>query len=61
MSKEDALKIIKDIEDKSININDKWFYHASNFDEDIYRNILINGIKSKFLRGEFGKSYSFNG
>ena len=61
MSNEDALKIIKDIEDKSININSKWFYHASNFDEGIYGNILINGIKSKFLRGEFGKSYSFNG
>lgn len=61
MNKDEIFKIIKDIEDKSINISDSWFYHASYFDEDIYKSILTSGIKSRIVRGDYGRNCCWNG
>lgn len=37
-------------EDKSIQVNDDWFFHAMNGDINILKQILCDGLKSAYLR-----------
>lgn len=60
MKIENVIKIITDIEDKDIRyISKEWYYHASKYEYDKYRNILTNGILCNYLL--MNKSSKYNG
>ena len=50
MTQEELLKLIEYIEDEDMVINPKWYYHASRYDKEKYKNILTKGILSAYLR-----------
>jgi len=53
-------EILDYIEDKDFKFNKKWFYHATNYNISIIKNILVNGIKCAYLRKE-SSSGGYNG
>ena len=55
----DIEEIIRFIEDKDFEINNSWYFHATSDNVDVIKNILEEGIKSAYLRGE--KPNHFNG
>ncbi len=62
MNKEELLKMISYIEDKDVAFDENWFYHACSFEKEIYKNILLEGIKSKFERTKrLQSSFGWNG
>lgn len=52
----DIDKIITHIEDKDIEINNDWYFHATAENIEIIKQILDDGIKSAYLLGEKNKS-----
>jgi len=52
-------KLLNFIEDKEIEINNDWYFHATGDDIEVIKKILDEGIKSAYLRG--GKGNHFNG
>ena len=46
------------IEDKVIEENDNWYFHATRCDIDIIRKILEEGIKSAYLRNKKGNHFN---
>ena len=50
MNKEEILKIIKEVEDKKIEVNSKSFYYAKEFDAEKYKSILTKGIEADFIK-----------
>ena len=55
----DVEKIINFIEDKDIEINNDWYFHATAENIDVVKNILDEGIKCAHLRNK--KPNHFNG
>lgn len=54
MNKSELIEIVKQVEDKRIvKINDEWYYHASVYNKEKYRDILTSGIKSRFCKNGF--------
>ncbi len=55
----DVENIIKDIEDKNIKIDKRWFYHGSPFTYEKYYTILREGILAKNTRGTNSSKYNY--
>ena len=61
-SNNEVLSIINYIEDRNGRINYDWFYHGTNYNIQVIKDILVNGIKCQKdlqidARGSNGKYY----
>ena len=60
MTHEELFERIKYVEDKDMNINPNWYYHAVSFSKEVYKDILTRGIRATVLR-EDDKAGKTNG
>jgi len=51
-------EIISFVEDKDIEINDNWYFHATADDIEVIKKIFDEGIKSSYLRNQKGNHFN---